>query len=206
MRLISAAAHCPGAANRTPMRLATILLAAVGASGPAQSQYQPDSSISTGGARLPGPAGYQVGGGIDVGAPRRRAGGVNHHHHAGDGDQQRQLRRTDRPRGRPDPRADPEVELPPRGQRGCASTGLSRSTCSAMSSGVQVSSILPQANILANLEAIDNLFFVDASILVDQPVENPFLPSSQYLVDQQSLLRPRMRGWRRTSRATSDSM
>ena len=46
--------------------------------------------------------------------------------------------------------------------------------------GVQVSSILPQANILANLEAIDNLFFVDASILVDQQVENPFLPSSQY--------------------------
>ena len=38
--------------------------------------------------------------------------------------------------------------------------------------GVQVSSILPQANILANLEAIDNLFFVDASILVDQLVED----------------------------------
>jgi uncharacterized protein (PEP-CTERM system associated) len=44
--------------------------------------------------------------------------------------------------------------------------------------GTQVSSILPRANILANLEAIDNLFFIDASFAVDQEVENPFLPSA----------------------------
>lgn len=44
--------------------------------------------------------------------------------------------------------------------------------------GTQVSSILPRANILASLEAIENLFFVDASLFVDQSVENPFLPSS----------------------------
>jgi uncharacterized protein (PEP-CTERM system associated) len=42
----------------------------------------------------------------------------------------------------------------------------------------QVSSILPFANVIANLEAIDNLFFVDGALLVQQFVENPFLPSS----------------------------
>jgi uncharacterized protein (PEP-CTERM system associated) len=42
----------------------------------------------------------------------------------------------------------------------------------------QVSSILPFANVTANLEAIDNLFFVDGALLVQQFVENPFLPSS----------------------------
>ncbi len=46
--------------------------------------------------------------------------------------------------------------------------------------GTQASSILPRANILANLEAIDNLFFVDASFFVGQSVENPFLPRSAY--------------------------
>jgi uncharacterized protein (PEP-CTERM system associated) len=44
--------------------------------------------------------------------------------------------------------------------------------------GTQVSSILPNANILANLEAIDNFFFVDASLFAGQSVLNPFLPSS----------------------------
>ena len=46
--------------------------------------------------------------------------------------------------------------------------------------GTQVSSILPRANILANLEAIDNLFFVDASLFAGQSVENPFLPRSAF--------------------------
>lgn len=46
--------------------------------------------------------------------------------------------------------------------------------------GTQASSILPRANILANLEAIDNLFFVDASLFAGQSVENPFLPRSAY--------------------------
>ena len=44
--------------------------------------------------------------------------------------------------------------------------------------GTQVSSILPNANIAANLEAIENLFFVDASIFAGQSVLDPFLPSS----------------------------
>ena len=70
MRLTSAA-HRPSAESRTPKRIATVLLATIGASGPAQAQYQPDSSISTGGATLPGSPGYQVGGGLDVGAARR---------------------------------------------------------------------------------------------------------------------------------------
>jgi uncharacterized protein (PEP-CTERM system associated) len=42
----------------------------------------------------------------------------------------------------------------------------------------QVSSILPKANIIANLEAIDNVFFIDGALVVGQFVENPFLPSS----------------------------
>lgn len=46
--------------------------------------------------------------------------------------------------------------------------------------GTQASSILPRANILANLEAIDNLFFIDASLFAGQSVENPFLPRSAY--------------------------
>jgi uncharacterized protein (PEP-CTERM system associated) len=44
--------------------------------------------------------------------------------------------------------------------------------------GTQVSSVLPRADILANLEAIENLFFVDASLFAGQSVLNPFLPSS----------------------------
>lgn len=42
----------------------------------------------------------------------------------------------------------------------------------------QVSSILPYANVIANLEAVDRLFFIDGALLVQQFVENPFLPSS----------------------------
>ncbi len=45
--------------------------------------------------------------------------------------------------------------------------------------GTQASSILPRANVLANLEAIDNFFFIDASLFVDQQVENVFLPTSR---------------------------
>ncbi len=44
--------------------------------------------------------------------------------------------------------------------------------------GTQTSRLLPQANILANLEAIDRFFFVDASLLANQEVLNPFLPRS----------------------------
>lgn len=46
--------------------------------------------------------------------------------------------------------------------------------------GTQVNRILPTANIRANLEAIDNLFFIDSSLVVSQQVENIFLPSSQW--------------------------
>ncbi len=45
--------------------------------------------------------------------------------------------------------------------------------------GTQANRILPRANVLANLEAIDNLFFIDAALFVDQQVENVFLPSSR---------------------------
>lgn len=44
--------------------------------------------------------------------------------------------------------------------------------------GTQTSRILPQANILANLEAIDRLFYIDAALLANQDVLNPFLPRS----------------------------
>ncbi len=58
--------------------------------------------------------------------------------------------------------------------------GMSRSTCYRLCRGTQTSRILPQANVLANLEAIDNLFFVDASVVADQSIENPFLPSAEF--------------------------
>ena len=45
--------------------------------------------------------------------------------------------------------------------------------------GTQASRILPRANVLASFEAIDNLFFIDASLFVDQQVENVFLPTSR---------------------------
>lgn len=44
--------------------------------------------------------------------------------------------------------------------------------------GTQASSILPRASVVANLEAIDNFFFIDAALSVDQQVENVFLPTS----------------------------
>lgn len=46
--------------------------------------------------------------------------------------------------------------------------------------GSQTSRILPQANVLANLEAIENLFFIDGQILVNQAVVNPFLPRAEF--------------------------
>jgi uncharacterized protein (PEP-CTERM system associated) len=44
--------------------------------------------------------------------------------------------------------------------------------------GVQQSRALPQANILANLEAIDRLFFIEAALLSNQEFLNPFLSQS----------------------------
>ena len=44
--------------------------------------------------------------------------------------------------------------------------------------GTQTSRILPQANILANLEAIERLFFVEAALVANQDVLNPFLSRS----------------------------
>lgn len=49
--------------------------------------------------------------------------------------------------------------------------------------GTQVSRILPRANVLANLEAVDDLFFIDGSIRVDQQVENPFAATSRTSTD-----------------------
>ena len=44
--------------------------------------------------------------------------------------------------------------------------------------GTQTSRILPQANVLANLEAIEQFFFVEAALLANQDVLNPFLSQS----------------------------
>jgi len=45
--------------------------------------------------------------------------------------------------------------------------------------GTQTSRILPQANVLANLEAIDRVFFIEAALQANQEVLNPFLPQSE---------------------------
>lgn len=44
--------------------------------------------------------------------------------------------------------------------------------------GTQSSRVLPQANILANLEAIERLFYVEAALIANQEVLNPFLSQS----------------------------
>ena len=44
--------------------------------------------------------------------------------------------------------------------------------------GTQTSRILPQANILANLEAIDRLLYFEAALVTNQEVLNPFLARS----------------------------
>jgi uncharacterized protein (PEP-CTERM system associated) len=44
--------------------------------------------------------------------------------------------------------------------------------------GTQANRALPQANILANLEAIERVFFIDAALLANQEVLNPFLTQS----------------------------
>lgn len=45
--------------------------------------------------------------------------------------------------------------------------------------GTQSSRILPQAGVLANLEAVERFFFIEAALQVDQEVLNPFLPQSE---------------------------
>ena len=44
--------------------------------------------------------------------------------------------------------------------------------------GTQTSRVLPQANILANLEAIDRLLYIEGSLLTNQEVLNPFFTQS----------------------------
>ncbi|HKO67480.1 MAG TPA: TIGR03016 family PEP-CTERM system-associated outer membrane protein [Burkholderiaceae bacterium] len=44
--------------------------------------------------------------------------------------------------------------------------------------GTQTSRVLPQANILANLEAIDRLFYIEGALRANQELVNPFLPRS----------------------------
>ena len=46
--------------------------------------------------------------------------------------------------------------------------------------GTQTDRILPQVDILANLEAVENLFFIDASVVANQAVSNPFLPRAEF--------------------------
>ncbi|MDQ3188287.1 MAG: TIGR03016 family PEP-CTERM system-associated outer membrane protein [Pseudomonadota bacterium] len=44
--------------------------------------------------------------------------------------------------------------------------------------GTQTSRVLPQANILANLEAIERVFYIEAALQTNQEVLNPFLAQS----------------------------
>lgn len=44
--------------------------------------------------------------------------------------------------------------------------------------GTQTSRVLPQANVLANLEAVDQLFYIEAALRANQDVLNPFFPQS----------------------------
>jgi len=46
--------------------------------------------------------------------------------------------------------------------------------------GTQTNRVLPQANVMANLEAVENLFFIDASVMANQSIENAFLPRSEF--------------------------
>ncbi len=45
-------------------------------------------------------------------------------------------------------------------------------------SGTQTSRVLPQADVLANLEAVERFFFIEAALRANQEVLNPFLPQS----------------------------
>ena len=99
-------------------------------------------------------------------------------HRTGDADQQRQLWRLERTR-----QGDLILEFIPALAFNREGGRLRVNGTVALNflgyvDGTQVSSILPNANILANLEAIDNFFFVDASLFAGQSVLNPFLPSS----------------------------
>ena len=46
--------------------------------------------------------------------------------------------------------------------------------------GTQTSRILPQVDVLANLEAVENLFFIDGSVVANQSLVNPFLPRAEF--------------------------
>lgn len=46
--------------------------------------------------------------------------------------------------------------------------------------GTQTNRVLPQANVLANFEAVDNLFYIDASLVANQALENAFLPRAEF--------------------------
>lgn len=46
--------------------------------------------------------------------------------------------------------------------------------------GTQTNRVLPQANVLANLEAVENLFFIDGGLVASQTIENAFLPRAEF--------------------------
>lgn len=66
--------------------------------------------------------------------------------------------------------------------------------------GTQTSRILPQASILSNLEAVENLFFIDGSFSAGQSFINPFLPRPEFSTTEnqfttfQASLSPYLRG------------
>ncbi len=45
--------------------------------------------------------------------------------------------------------------------------------------GTQTNRIFPQANILANYEAVERFFFIEGELLANQEILNPFLPQSE---------------------------
>jgi uncharacterized protein (PEP-CTERM system associated) len=163
--------------------LALATAAAIGVAAPAGAQApgMPDGSISTGGASLPGPAAYQVGPGLETTAPRRgglgwwtetsitaQATATNNANYG---------QSTDR-------EGDVILELIPainfnrEGAR-LRVNGFVSLDMLAYVQGTQADRILPQADVIANLEAVENLFFIDGAITANQAVENPFLPRSE---------------------------
>jgi uncharacterized protein (PEP-CTERM system associated) len=46
--------------------------------------------------------------------------------------------------------------------------------------GTQTSRILPQVSLLGNVEAVENLFFIDGSIYANQSIINPYLPRPDF--------------------------
>lgn len=178
MRLISRAAPRSRLWDRAPLRLATVMLAVLGASAPVKAQYQPDIS---GGAALPVPGGPPGSGITADGAGVGRIGWWSEASITA----QATLTNNANYGSTADREADLILQLIPEwnfhrtGARLRVDGFVSLDMLQYVNQ-VQTSRILPQANVLANLEAIENLFFIDASIQANQSILNPFQPRSDF--------------------------